>query len=86
MVFKIWQTVRIFWNQLNQQNILAVGGDVNMGISYTYKFQQSITNNLFISEATNDGDDFDSIIDTIFIPEPIDQPTPVEPVGQSDDD
>ncbi len=56
------------------------------GISYTHKFQQSITNNLSILEATSDGDDFDTSIDAIFVPEPIDQPTPVEPVGQSDDD
>ncbi|BAZ05823.1 hypothetical protein [Calothrix sp. NIES-3974] len=56
------------------------------GISYTHKFQQSITNNLSIGEARSDGDDFDTNIDAIFVPEPIDQPTPVEPVGQSDDD
>lgn len=58
-------------------------------------FQQLITNTLlnyksnfqsyFEQSSDTDSSDFDLLIDAIMIPEPIDQPIPIEPVASSDD-
>lgn len=97
MIFQIWQTINDVWNQFNMQYTpamllkgaaqSAIAGGADMDFAQKLTFAQLITQNLFNYEqysGTDSDTDFDTIIDAIMVPEPVDQPVPVEASGDDD--